>query len=63
MNKADLYDIIEDILTDYDDNFIGRPDTEIVWEIVEEIGMVSAESEAEVIAIVIQFIENWVDRI
>ena len=63
MNKADLYDIIEDILTDYDDNFIGRPDTEIVWEIVEEIGMISAESEAEVIAIVIQFIENWVDRI
>ena len=31
----DLYQLVRELLTDYNDNFIGCPDQEIVEEVVE----------------------------
>ena len=32
---VDVYQLVRDLLTDYNDNFIGCPDSEIVEEVVE----------------------------
>ena len=33
--QVDLYQLVRELLTDYNDNFIGCPDSEIVEEVVE----------------------------
>lgn len=35
MNREDLYDIVREMLTDYNANFVGEPCSEIVQEVVE----------------------------
>lgn len=41
----DLYQLVRELLTDYNDNFIGCPDSEIVEEVVECIDTTVSEDQ------------------
>lgn len=56
MGKWDLWDYVKDYLTDYSDNFIGVPDSEIIEEVLNQVD--DDISEEEMIKQIEEICEN-----
>lgn len=53
----DLHQLVRELLTDYNDNFIGEPDEEIIEEVIECIDPTIEEDQ------LVEHIEEILDRL
>ena len=60
IKKWDLWNYVEDYLTDYSDNFVGAPDSEIIEEVLEEVD--DDLSEKEIIKQIEEICSNKFDQ-
>lgn len=57
--KIDLHQLVRELLTDYDDNFVGAPDEEIIEEVIECIN--PSINEDQLIDHILEIISNLFD--